>query len=105
MFRKVHGGHLDRLNLTSGECFVLEMVSCVMMASSQHFLYCHLVFIKMSYYLQVIDNLRQTPTLATAMLEELESRLADQEMRSMAWKLADEEDGYKVSVGVGVGAL
>jgi hypothetical protein len=66
--RKVHGGHLDRLNLTSGECFVLEMV---------------------------IDNLRQTPTLATAMLEELESRLADQEMRSMAWKLADEEDGYK----------
>ena len=51
----------------------------------------------------MIDNLRQTPTLATAMLEELESRLADQEMRSMAWKLSDEEDGYKVSVCVGVG--
>ena len=45
---------------------------------------------------QVIDNLKQTPNLVTALLEELESRLADQEMRSMAWKLADEEDGYKV---------
>ena len=43
----------------------------------------------------VIDNLRSTPTLVTAVLEELESRLADQELRSMAWKLADEEDGYK----------
>ena len=44
----------------------------------------------------MIDNLKQTPNLVTALLEELESRLADQEMRSMAWKLADEEDGYKV---------
>ena len=68
VIRKVHGGYLDRLSLTSGECFVLEMV---------------------------IDNLRTTPTLVTAVLEELESRLADQELRSMAWKLADEEDGYK----------
>ena len=101
MFRKVHGGHLDRLNLTSGECFVLEMVSCVMIILSYLILSPYLY--NMSYHLQVIDNLRQTPTLATAMLEELESRLADQEMRSMAWKLADEEDGYKVSVGVGVG--
>ena len=45
---------------------------------------------------QVIDNLKPTPNLVVALLEELESRLADQEMRSMAWKLADEEDGYKV---------
>ena len=47
-------------------------------------------------FFQVIDNLKQTPNLVVALLEELESRLADQEMRSMAWKLADEEDGYKV---------
>ena len=47
-------------------------------------------------FAQVIDNLKQTPNLVVALLEELESRLADQEMRSMAWKLADEEDGYKV---------
>ena len=26
-FRKVHGGYLDRVTFTSGECFVLEMVS------------------------------------------------------------------------------
>ena len=28
VFRKVHGGYLDRVTFTSGECFVLEMVSC-----------------------------------------------------------------------------
>ena len=47
---------------------------------------------------QVIDNLKTQPNMVTALLEELESRLADQEMRSMAWKLADEEDGYKVDI-------
>ena len=47
---------------------------------------------------QVIDNLKTQPNMVTALLEELENRLADQEMRSMAWKLADEEDGYKVDI-------
>ena len=47
---------------------------------------------------RVIDNLKTQPNMVTALLEELENRLADQEMRSMAWKLADEEDGYKVDI-------
>ena len=47
---------------------------------------------------QVIDNLKTQPNMVTALLEELESRMADQEMRNMAWKLADEEDGYKVNI-------
>ena len=46
----------------------------------------------------MIDNLKTQPNMVTALLEELENRLADQEMRSMAWKLADEEDGYKVDI-------
>ena len=52
----------------------------------------------MIFSFQVIDNLKTQPNMVTALLEELESRLADQEMRSMAWKLADEEDGYKVDI-------
>ena len=47
---------------------------------------------------QVIDNLKSQPNMVTALLEELESRMADQEMRNMAWKLADEEEGYKVNI-------
>ena len=43
----------------------------------------------------VIDNLKTQPNMVVAVLDELESRMSDQEMRSMAWKLADEEDGYK----------
>ena len=62
----MHGGYLDRLTLTSGECFVLEMV---------------------------IDNLKTTPNQVTNVLEEIESRLLDQELKTH-W-LADEEDGYK----------
>jgi len=64
--RKVHGNYLDRLQLTSGECFVLEFV---------------------------IDNLKQNPNMVTGVLEELESRLSNDKERSR-W-LADEEDGYK----------
>ena len=86
VFRKVHGGYLDRVTFTSGECFVLEMVSFVFRIQTP----------SINLFAQVIDNLKQTPNLVVALLEELESRLADQEMRSMAWKLADEEDGYKV---------
>ena len=52
----------------------------------------------MIFSYQVIDNLKTQPNMVTALLEELENRLADQEMRSMAWKLADEEDGYKVDI-------
>ena len=45
--RKVHGKQLDAMKLTSGECFVLEMI---------------------------IDNLKTTPTLVTMFLDELEHR-------------------------------
>ena len=54
------------MQLTSGECFVLEFV---------------------------IDNLKQNPNMVTGVLEELESRLTNEQERSR-W-LADEEDGYK----------
>ena len=45
--RKVHGTQLNGLKLTSGECFVLEMI---------------------------VDNLKTTPTMVTMFLDELESR-------------------------------
>ena len=41
----------------------------------------------------VIDNLKSTPNQVTNVLEEIESRLLDQELKTH-W-LADEEDGYK----------
>lgn len=46
--RKVHGAQLNRLNLTSGDCFVLEML---------------------------VDNMTQTPELIDQMLEELQKKL------------------------------
>ena len=45
--RKVHGTQLNELKLTSGECFVLEMI---------------------------VDNLKTTPNMVTMFLDELESR-------------------------------
>ena len=46
--RKIHGKQLDGIKLTSGECFVLEMI---------------------------LDNLKSTPTMVAMFLDELNDRL------------------------------
>jgi len=66
--RKIHGKKLDRVVLSSGDCFVLEMV---------------------------VDNLAATPKLLDTVLEELEKKLVEIQMKERHWKIAEVEDGYK----------
>jgi len=56
------------IDLSSGDCFVLEMV---------------------------IDNLSQTPKLIDQMLEEIEKKLTEIQRSKLHWKIAEVEDGYK----------
>eukprot|EP00092_Neocalanus_flemingeri_P018947 GFUD01020527.1.p1 GENE.GFUD01020527.1~~GFUD01020527.1.p1 ORF type:complete len:460 (+),score=47.04 GFUD01020527.1:248-1627(+) len=66
--RKIHGKQLQRLHLTSGDCFVLEMV---------------------------LDNMSQTPKMIDQMLEEVEKKLTEIQRSKLHWKIAEVEDGYK----------
>jgi len=66
--RRIHGNQLQRIDLSSGDCFVLEMV---------------------------IDNLSQTPKLIDQMLEEIEKKLTEIQRSKLHWKIAEVEDGYK----------
>merc|ERR1740128_565931 len=66
--RRIHGNQLQRIDLSSGDCFVLEMV---------------------------IDNLTQTPKLIDQMLEEIEKKLTEIQRSKLHWKIAEVEDGYK----------
>merc|ERR1712173_370130 len=66
--RKLHGSQLARINLTSGECFVLEMI---------------------------VDNLAQTPKLIDQVFEEIEKKLTEKQRSELQWKIAEVEDGYK----------
>jgi len=66
--RKLHGSQLARIHLTSGDCFVLEMI---------------------------VDNLSQTPRLIDQVFEEIEKRLTEKQRSELQWKIAEVEDGYK----------
>jgi len=66
--RKIHGDQLKRLKLTSGDCFVLEMI---------------------------VDNLSQTPKLIDQVLEEIENKWTEKQRSQMQRNIADDEDGYK----------
>jgi len=66
--RKIHGTQLGRLQLSSGDCFVLEML---------------------------VDNLSQTPKLIDQVLEEIEKKLTEKQRSQLHWKIAEVEDGYK----------
>merc|ERR1711892_1569060 len=67
--RKIHGKQLQGLHLTSGDCFVLEMV---------------------------VDNMSQTPKDIDQMLEEIVKKLTEVQMSKRNWKIAEVEDGYKL---------
>jgi len=66
--RKIHGNQLSTVYLSSGDCFVLEML---------------------------VDNLSETPKLIDQVLEEVEKKLTEKQRSQYHWKIAEVEDGYK----------